>query len=332
MKKKILIIIISIIITIGAIFPIYLITLNDKQNELQNNIINNKNLLINDIILETQNVLNTFKLILESNKEIILELGKSEISEDLFLRITNIENFLYRDSIENIRYSPIIYHSELANHENSIFSQQLKPGYQIRDYNLTITDIPVTFPRSSNRSFYFPIYISSPPFFNQELIGSDLWFNSPLIAAFLESFNNETFNNFLVSGPLNFIRGKFDTDFGIYIGNLIHKCSYFSNSFLNFVIDNEDSKCIFGSSYSAVLVSDFFNAIILASGSRNKEELGDFSLSYQIFDENMVIYYQPPNNIAFQNYQFKESDLIITDNNILVLKLNFLIKKHLFYI
>lgn len=307
---------------------------HEIESEMERHIITQKNNLLKNINVTTDNIYNTFVYQSDIKKDTILRQDRVEVSRDDFTRLSQIDKYPFRDAIQNLRYSPIIYWDDINRHIN-VSREILYDNYALYYTNIngnilvpdgdTLAiddDIATKHIIPANNTFYIPIYNADPSIFAPSVIGFDLYSFTDTGINFFDKITN--LDNTYISAPISaFGNSKWKNDNGIYIGSVVHRCNHTKNhNFTNLILTNKEDKCIYGVSYTAILMRDLMDAIIDRS---NINIDGDVIKSYQVYDINERRVAFAPNNtdVVFDDVDYTDHIDIDNDDHHMYILLTF---------
>ena len=121
-KLIIILFFVSVLLAVGYYYALQeeINSLNDSRDNTKKNILDSLSVTLNHVS-ESANHLNA---ILESN------INTKNFTFDNFNKLTAFNIYPFRDVIQNIRFSPIIYPDEIAGH--NIFGNTQINGYQLK--------------------------------------------------------------------------------------------------------------------------------------------------------------------------------------------------------
>ena len=285
-KHKSVIFIILVILAIYSCLHFYLIfLLNESQTDHIDTTIEG---ILVDIVDLNDEVFKNIDHELSVQRNIIIK-NKNNISQSYFDDFSLVELDPFGDVIENYRYSPIVYNDEYDEH-NKFMQENIYPGYELHPTGNVITSYFI-----NKVPFYIPIAYSNPSdFFEKETYGLDLYN--------LTSTKNHFFDlimataDKLVGSGIPFAASVDEYDTGMYIGLLSTSgtCdTYQEDSFANLINKNNNSRCILGINYIAVLIKSFYSDIISRIASDNIRE--SLNIAFIVVNsETNTILYKPP--------------------------------------
>lgn len=222
---------------------------------------------------------------LEQQSMVIQIYDNKNIPQELYSNITRIDLNPFSDIYENIRFSPIVYKNEVNEHEtfakkNIVSSYELHSTGEIDIFNM-------------NADFYIPVVNSNPIFFDDSVFGVDLYNITNTKTKFFDKITSV--DNFYISESFPFFGSLNNEDLGIYIGNIVtsNNCSYINkSSFNNLIINNKKSNCIYGFTYYAFIMRNFFNNLLDSIELRDIDNINKESIKFVISDDrtNSIIY------------------------------------------